>query len=34
MTELIIAPVAPPEFTEGAIDQFVDIYLHGILNGD
>jgi len=31
MTELIIVPVAPPEFMEGAIDHFVDIYLHGIL---
>jgi AcrR family transcriptional regulator len=31
ITELIIAPVAPPEFLEGAMDHFVDIYLHGIL---
>ena len=31
MTELIIRPVSPPEFLQGAMDHFVDIYLHGIL---
>jgi AcrR family transcriptional regulator len=31
ITELIISPVAPSEFLEGAMDHFVDIYLHGIL---
>ncbi len=31
MTEIMIAPVAPVEFFEGAMEQFTDIYLHGIL---
>jgi AcrR family transcriptional regulator len=32
LTEAAFAPVAPPEFSEGAIDQFIDVLLHGILN--
>jgi AcrR family transcriptional regulator len=31
LTEKALAPAAPPEFREGAIQYFVDIYLHGIL---
>jgi AcrR family transcriptional regulator len=31
MSGLILDPVASPEFSEGALDQFIDIYLHGIL---
>ena len=31
ITDLIIAPASPPEFQEGAMDYFIEIYLHGIL---
>lgn len=31
MTEVILAPAALPEFTENAMDHFINIYLHGIL---
>lgn len=31
MTERLIGSQLPPEMKEGAFDQFVDIYLHGIL---
>jgi AcrR family transcriptional regulator len=32
LTEIILAPGAPQEFTENAMDYLVDIYLHGVLN--
>jgi AcrR family transcriptional regulator len=31
LTEIALAPAAPPEFRENARKYFVDIYLHGIL---
>ena len=31
ITDLIIAPASPPEFQEGAMYYFIEIYLHGIL---
>jgi len=31
LTETALAPAAPPEFQEDAMQNFVDIYLHGIL---
>lgn len=31
LTEAAFAPVAPPEFSEGALDQYIDVLLHGIL---
>lgn len=31
LTETALAPGAPPEFRENAMQHFVDIYLHGIL---
>ena len=31
LTETALAPAAPPEFRENAMQHFVDIYLHGIL---
>ena len=31
LTEAALAPAAPPEFRENAMQYFVDIYLHGIL---
>lgn len=31
LTEAAFAPVAPPEFSEGALDQFIEVILHGIL---
>jgi AcrR family transcriptional regulator len=31
LTEIVLAPGAPPEFREHAQQYFVDIYLHGIL---
>jgi hypothetical protein len=31
LTETALAPAAPPEFQEKAMQHFVDIYLHGIL---
>ena len=31
LTEIALAPAAPPEFRENARQVFVDIYLHGIL---
>jgi len=31
LTETALAPAAPPEFRENAMQNFVDIYLHGIL---
>jgi AcrR family transcriptional regulator len=31
LTEIILAEQAPPEFREGAVDYFVDIFLHGVL---
>jgi AcrR family transcriptional regulator len=31
MTEAAFAPVAPPEFSEGALDQYIEVLLHGIL---
>jgi AcrR family transcriptional regulator len=31
LTESALAPAAPPEFRENAMQYFVDIYLHGIL---
>lgn len=31
LTETALAPASPPEFREGAIQHFVNIYLHGIL---
>jgi len=34
LTETALAPAAPPEFREQALQQFVDIYLHGILAVD
>ena len=32
LTETALAPVAPPEFQQDAIQHFVDVYLHGILD--
>lgn len=32
LTEIVLAPGAPPEFQEHAQHYFVDIYLHGILD--
>ena len=32
LTEMIIAPRAPEEFKENAMEHLVDIYLHGILD--
>jgi AcrR family transcriptional regulator len=34
MTELILAPDSPPEFLQGAMEHFIEIYLHGILVGE
>lgn len=34
MTDIILGPQAPAEFREDAEGYFVDIYLHGILNGE
>lgn len=34
LTELILAGQAPPEFREGAVDYFVDTFLHGILKDE
>jgi AcrR family transcriptional regulator len=34
LTETALAPAAPPEFRKQALQQFVDIYLHGILAVD
>ncbi len=34
LTEIILAPGAPPEFRENARQYFVDIYLHGILGSE
>ena len=31
LTEIALAPAAPPEFRQDAMQYFVDIYLHGIL---
>jgi len=31
LTEIILAAQAPAEFREGAVDYFVDIFLHGVL---
>jgi hypothetical protein len=31
ITEIIIGRQLPPEMQEGALDHFIDIYLHGIL---
>lgn len=31
LTEIAIAPAAPPEFRESAMQHFIDIYLHGLL---
>lgn len=31
LTEIILAAQAPEEFREGAVDYFVDIFLHGVL---
>jgi AcrR family transcriptional regulator len=30
-TEIILGDAAPPEFSEDAMDHFVDIYLHGVM---
>lgn len=32
MTEVILAPAALPEFTQNAMDHFIEIFLHGILS--
>jgi hypothetical protein len=32
ITEIIVAPVMPPELQANALDHFVDIFLHGILS--
>ncbi|MEW5867849.1 MAG: TetR/AcrR family transcriptional regulator [Chloroflexota bacterium] len=34
LTEVILAEVAPQEFSDNAMEHFVDIYLHGILKPD
>lgn len=34
LTEIIFASQAPPEFRDGAVDHFVDIFLHGVLRRD
>jgi AcrR family transcriptional regulator len=31
VTEILFAKQAPPEFREGAVDYFVDMFLHGVL---
>jgi len=31
LTEILFAPVAPAEFSQGARDNFIQVYLHGIL---
>jgi AcrR family transcriptional regulator len=31
ITEILISSIAPPEFSQSGIENFVDIYLHGIL---
>jgi AcrR family transcriptional regulator len=31
LTEIILAAQAPAEFREGAVDYFIDIFLHGVL---
>jgi AcrR family transcriptional regulator len=31
LTDLIFSPQAPPEFNQGAVDHYVDIFLHGVL---
>ncbi len=34
LTEVILADQAPAEFREGAVDYFVDIFLHGVVRND
>jgi hypothetical protein len=31
MTEILISKNLPPEMQEGALDYFVDIFLHGVM---